>query len=118
MRNLLLGSLSIAVLAWSGHALAYDAQPVNPPAATGAPADTTAMAGDLKVGLSVKDSAGVTVGRLTELKRDAAGKRMATISMGADTVTVEADKLTAKEGAATVSLTQAELKSMAKKPRS
>ena len=58
MRNLLLGSLSIAALAWSGHALAYDAQPVNPPAATGAPADTTAMAGDLKVGLSVKDSAG------------------------------------------------------------
>lgn len=49
-------------------------------------------------------------------KTDANGRRWATIRMGADDVTVEADKLTAKDGAAMVNMTQAQLNGLAKKP--
>jgi hypothetical protein len=121
MRKLVLCSIAVAAVAWSAPAAAQTPKPgtVNPPAAdTGSTANTTATAGGLAVGLSVKDSTGATVGKLTSLKTDATGKRMATISMGGDTVSVDADKLRAKDGAATVSLTQAQLKAMAKKPRS
>jgi hypothetical protein len=120
MRKLVLCSLTAAAMAWGAPALAQGSgsTAVNPPAATGSPANTTAMAGDLKTGLSVKDSTGASVGTLTSLKTDASGKRWATIRIGADDVSVEADKLTAKDGAATVNMTQAQLKSMAKKPKS
>ena len=121
MRKLILSTVALAAVAGSASALAQPpaSGAVNPPAATtGLPANTTATTSGLKVGLSVKDAAGATVGKLTDLKTDASGKLMATITMGADTVAVEADKLTAKDGAATVSLTQAELKDMAKKPES
>lgn len=120
MRKLVLCTLTAAATAWSAPALAQTpgAAAVNPPAATGATTNTTAMAGDLKTGLAVKDSAGVSVGTLTDLKTDASGKRWATIRMGADDVSVEADKLTAKDGAASVSMTQAQLKGLAKKPKS
>jgi hypothetical protein len=121
MRNTLLCTAAVAVLAWSAPALAQSPQSgaVNPPkASTGAAANTTATASGLSVGLMVKDSAGAKVGKLTHLTTDAAGKQMATISMGAHDVVVEADKLTAKDGVATVSMTQAELKSMTKKPKS
>lgn len=117
MRNLLLCTAAVAALAWNAQALAQPGA-VNPPrAGTGTAANTTATASGLTVGLTVKDSSGATVGRLADLKADASGKQMATIRMGADDVVVEADKLTAEDGGATVSLTQAELKSMAKKPK-
>ena len=120
MRNLLLCTAAVAALAWNAQALAQPSKPgaVNPPrAGTGTAANATATASGLSVGLTVKDSSGATVGRLAGLKTDASGKQMATIRMGADDVVVEADKLTAEDGAATVSLTQAELKSMTKRPK-
>jgi hypothetical protein len=119
MRKLVLCTLTAAAMAWSAPALAQaGSTAVNPPAATGSTTNTTATAGGLKVGLSVKDSAGASVGTLTALETDASGKRWATIRTGADDVSVEADKLMAKDGAATVNMTQAQLKSMAKKPKS
>ena len=119
MRKLAVCTLTAAAMAWGGQALAQaGSTAANPPAATGVTTNTTAMAGGLKVGLSVKDSAGAAVGTLTDLKTDASGKRWATIRMGTDDVSVEADKLTAMDGAATVNMTQAQLKGMVKKPKS
>lgn len=120
MRKLALCTLTAVAAAWGAQALAQSSgsTAVNPPAATGSTTNTTATAGDLKTGLSVKDSAGASVGTLTGLKTDASGKRWATIRIGSDDVSIEADKLTAKDGAATVNMTQAELKGLAKKPKS
>ena len=119
MRKLMICTLSMAGMAWSAAALAQTGKTaVNPPAATGATSDTTTTSGGLKAGLSVKDSAGVAVGTLSELKTDASGKRWATIRVGADDVSVEADKVKAKDGAATVDMTQAQLKGLVKKPKS
>jgi hypothetical protein len=121
MRNILLCTAAIATMAWSGQAVAQVSKPgaVNPPtAATGSAANTTASASGLSVGLSVKDSSGATIGKLTDLKTDASGKEMATIRMGANDVSVGADRLKVKNGAAVVNATKSELKSMAKKPKS
>jgi hypothetical protein len=117
MRNVLLCAAFAVAAVGSTQALAAQPGAVNPPvASTGSATDTTATSG-LKVGLSVKDSTGATIGHLTELKADATGKKMATIHMGADNVSIEADRLTVKDGAATVNATKAELQGMAKKPK-
>ncbi len=91
-------------------------KPVNP---TGTAANTSATATALRVGQSVVDSTGLTIGKLSELKADPAGKPMATIQLGTgpETVTVEADRLTIRGQVASINATQAELKATAaKKP--
>lgn len=121
MRNVFLCTAAIAAMAWSPQALAQVAKPgaVNPPAAsTGLAANATAKVSQLTVGLAVKDSTGATVGKLTDLKTDASGKQMATIRMGANDVSIGADRLKVKDGAAVADATKAELKTMAKKPKS
>ena len=77
--------------------------------------DASATAATLAVGASVKDKTGATIGSVTEVKPDAAGKQVATIKMGADTFAVETDKLAIADGSATINATQAELKAMLKK---
>lgn len=119
MRTVLFCAVLAVATAASAQALAQDQKSgsVNPPAAsTGAAADTTATSG-LKVGLAVKDSAGATIGHLTALKADAAGKQMATIHTDAGKVEVAADRLTVKDGAAAIDATKAEVEGMAKKPK-
>ena len=74
------------------------------------------MVGDLKIGSSVRDSAGSSVGTLTDLKTDADGKRWATIRMGTEDVSVEADRLSAKDGGLTIGMTQNQLRATGKKP--
>jgi hypothetical protein len=121
MRNVFLYTATVAAIAWSAQGLAQAAQPgaVNPPAAsTGSATNATAKVSQLSVGLMVKDSSGATIGKLTHLKTDAGGKQTATIRMGAGDVSVGADRLTVKDGAAVVNATQAELQTMAKKPKS
>jgi hypothetical protein len=58
-------------------------------------------------GMSVKDNTGALIGEVKGLKNG-----IATIQMGSDTFTVDANKLGVTGGAATINATQAELKKM------
>jgi hypothetical protein len=78
------------------------------PSAGAAGANTSANAGaSLMTGMSVKDNTGAIIGEVKDLK---AG--VATITMGSDTFTVDANKLGVSGGAATINATQAQLKQM------
>lgn len=66
-------------------------------------------------GLPVKDKSGATIGSVTEVKSDAAGNKVATIRMGADTFAVDTSALAVDHGAAVINATQAEIKSMMSK---
>lgn len=115
MRSILtLGAAALA-LAVAAPAFAQDTEAATPPAAASKGADASATAATLAVGASVKDKTGATIGTVTEVKPDAAGKQVATIKMGADSFAVETDKLSVADGSATINATQAELKSMLKK---
>lgn len=83
--------------------------------AASAGADASATAATLAVGATVKDNTGASIGTVTDVKPDAAGKQVATIKMGADTFAVETDKLAIADGSATINATQAELKAMLQK---
>lgn len=74
-------------------------------AASGANASVTA-------GMAVMDNTGLTIGQVTEVKADAAGKKTATIKMGADTFAVKTDRLAVMGKNAQVNATQAEIKTM------
>jgi hypothetical protein len=62
--------------------------------------------------MDVKDSTGATIGKVTEVKTGADGKKTATIKMGADTFAVDTSSLAVASGAATVNASQAEIKTM------
>jgi len=86
------------------------APPASSPAPTGSTADTAANAGasaTLMSGMSVKDNTGALIGEVKSVKDG-----LATIAMGSDTFTVDANKLGVSGGAATINATQAELKKM------
>ncbi len=87
--------------------------PATAPSGTGT--DASATASTLAVGLSVKDNTGATIGQVTQLKPDAAGKQVATIKMGSDTFAVDAANLAVQDGSAVINATQAELQGMIKK---
>jgi hypothetical protein len=79
-----------------------------PPSAAGAGSNAAANAGGtLMTGMSVKDNTGAIIGEVKDLK---AG--VATITMGSDSFTVDANKLGVSGGAATINATQAQLKQM------
>jgi hypothetical protein len=83
-------------------------------AATGASASSApaAVGGNVSVGQSVKDNTGATIGQVTALKPDAAGKQVATIKMGADSFAVDTASLAVDNGAAVINASQAEIKGM------
>jgi hypothetical protein len=116
MHKILLTTAFAAAMATQAWAQAGQPGAVNPP--TGTPANANATASGLRVGMAVNDSTGLTVGKLSELKPDATGKPFATLQLGAETVTVEADRLTVRGQVASINATQAELKAMAVKPKS
>ncbi len=60
--------------------------------------------------MSVKDNTGALIGEVSDVK---AG--VATIKMGADTFTVDTNKLAVADGAATINATQADIRGMLKK---
>jgi hypothetical protein len=67
-------------------------------------------------GQTVKDKTGATIGKVTDVKPDAAtGKNVATIQMGADTFAVDTSSLAVDNGSAVINATQAEIKGMMKK---
>jgi len=86
------------------------------PSASTSGADTSATASaTLAVGLPVKDNTGATIGSITQVKPDAAGKKVATIKMGTDTFAVDSTSLAVQDGAAVINATQSELRDMMKK---
>jgi hypothetical protein len=82
------------------------------PSASSAP---SAGASAVMAGQVVKDKTGAPIGKVTEVKPDAAGKQVATIQMGADVFAVDTSALAVDNGAATINATQAEIKGMMKK---
>jgi hypothetical protein len=58
-------------------------------------------------GMSVKDNTGALIGEVSGVKGG-----VATIKMGADTFTVDSDKLGVANGVASINASQAELKKM------
>jgi len=70
------------------------AQPVNPPTAAAPPAkDTTATSTTFKAGMTVKDSAGTTVGKISKVGASADGKATVTLDVDGKAVTVPASTL-------------------------
>jgi hypothetical protein len=85
--------------------------------AAGAAAPTTGAPGQgLTPNLPVKDNTGVAIGSIKEIKDDAGGKKLVTITMGTDSFAVAAEALVVQNGAAVINLTQAQLQAMVKKP--
>lgn len=93
---------------------ATSAPPASTPAEATSATSATAAGANASVtsGMSVKDNTGATIGQVTEVKTDAAGKKTATIKMGADTFAVDTGVLAVTGDAATVNATQAEIKTM------
>jgi hypothetical protein len=82
------------------------------PSASASTGASAATGGKVAVGQPVKDSAGVTIGQVAQVKPDAAGKEVATIKMGADSFAVDTSALAVDHGTALINATQAEIKSM------
>jgi hypothetical protein len=103
-------STAVAPLSATAPTPAAPAPSASASARTGASADTAANAGastSLTTGMSVKDNAGALIGEVKSLKGG-----VATIQMGSDSFTVDANKLGVAGGAATINASQAELKKM------
>ena len=84
-------------------ASSYGAATTEATASTGAKADTSATV-SLKTGMTVKDSAGVTVGKISKLASDTATIKMSKGSFSAPTAS-----LTVANGAATINMTKADI---------
>ena len=119
MRSILtFGAAALALAITSAPAMAQDAAQSDeateaaPAASSPSGADASATAATLAVGATVKDKTGVSIGQVTAVKPDPAGKQVATIKTGTDTFAVETDKLAIADGSATINATQAELKAM------
>ena len=83
------------------------------PAPTPAPsAGASASDASVRAGMSLIDSTGAAVGRITGVSADAAGAQVATVEMGAETFTVATSKLAVRGKVATINATGAELKTM------
>jgi hypothetical protein len=65
--------------------------------------------------MTVKDSSGAEIGKVTDVKTGADGKKTATIKMGADTFAVDTASLAVSGDAATVNASKDEIQKMLKK---
>jgi hypothetical protein len=68
----------------------------------------------LSANMAVNDNAGVKIGSITELKPDASGKSMATITMPEGAFSVDSKALVVMNGAAVINMTQAQLQAQVK----
>lgn len=114
MRSILTFGAAALALSLAAPAFAQD-QTQASPAANAQGSDASAAAATLAVGATVKDKTGATIGTVSAVKPDSAGKQVATIKMGADSFTVDTDKLAVADGSATINATADELKAMLKK---
>jgi len=114
MRSILTFGAAALALSLAAPAFAQD-QTQAPPAASAQGSDASAAAATLAVGATVKDKTGATIGSVSAVKPDSTGKQVATIKMGADSFTVDTDKLAIADGSATINATADELKAMLKK---
>jgi hypothetical protein len=98
----------------AGQSSAPSSSPDTSSAPTGSAADTsgTASAGaSLTKGMTVKDSAGATVGKITAVSADQSGGQVATIKMDADSFTMTAQQLQVQNGVAVASVSKADIQS-------
>ena len=104
-------AFALPAAAETAGAAVSDTTSAAPAAASTAAAPTAAVT----TGLAVKDKTGVTIGKVTDVKTDAAGKSVATIQMGADTFAVDTSAVAVDNGSVVVNASQAEIKNMMKK---
>ena len=114
-----LGAAAFAV-AFATSASAQMSDSAAPPSAAASssaasPSASASGGASVAAGQVVKDKTGAPIGKVTEVKPDAAGKQVATIQMGADVFAVDTAALAVDNGAATINATQAEIKGMMKK---
>ena len=91
------------------------APPSDPGASSAASASSAGANASVTTGMTVKDSSGAAIGKITDVKTGADGKQTATIKMGADTFAVDTASLAVSGDAATVNASQDEIKKMLKK---
>jgi hypothetical protein len=78
-------------------------------APTGTKADTNAITASLKSGMTVKDSTGATIGKISKLAKDSA-----TIKMSSGSFSAPTSSLTVENGAATINMTKADIDAQVK----
>jgi hypothetical protein len=103
-----LAAVAAPALAQTPPAAAASTPSTPPPPSMGAPGE------GLSATMPVNDNAGVKIGSITELKPDAAGKSMATITMPEGSFSVDAKALVVMNGAAVINMTQAQLQAQVK----
>jgi hypothetical protein len=84
------------------------------PAPTGAAPSTSATApaaGELSVGLPVKDKTGAVIGQITDLTAGPGGQQ-ATVKMGDQSFAIGAQSFVVQNGAAVINATEAQIKQM------
>lgn len=116
-RALFCGALPALAVGFAAHAQTPESQPVNPPpSATSPPAtDTSAATSMYKPGMTVKDSAGDTIGKITRVGRTADGTAAVAVDMDGKTVNLAASTLSlnARGDEAVSTMTKAEIKAAA-----
>ena len=132
MNRITLIAVAAAAATLAGQAFAApppDTVQPNPPAATTPPMGQPAMAPSqptdlgpnaavtlgLKVGMSVKDNTGATIGSVSEMKPEAngSGRMFATVKMSdKDAFAVDASSLQVQGDTATINMTQAQIMTM------
>jgi hypothetical protein len=108
MTRTLLCLTALAALTAAAPALAQTTPSTPPPPAMSAPGE------GLSANMAVNDNAGVKIGSITELKPDASGKTMATITMPEGSFAVESKALVVMNGAAVINMKQADLQAQVK----
>jgi hypothetical protein len=119
-RTLLCLASAAALAAATAPALAQTPPAQTPPAQTATTPTTPeapkmgAPGEGLSANMPVNDNAGVKIGSITELKPDASGKTMATITMPEGAFAVDSKALVVMNGAAVINMTQAQLQAQVK----
>jgi hypothetical protein len=103
-----LAAVAAPALAQTPPAAAPSTPSTPPPPSMGAPGE------GLSATMAVNDNAGVKIGTITELKPDASGKTLATITMPEGSFAVDTKALVVMNGAAVINMTQAQLQAQVK----
>ncbi|MBS0410387.1 MAG: hypothetical protein JSR86_10775 [Proteobacteria bacterium] len=94
MRKILYcGLILVAALGQAQARTRHGPAPVNPPTAADVAQDTSALAGPLAVGATVRDPAGEVLGRITRLTTARDGGTLVMVRKGVDSFAVPADRL-------------------------
>ena len=113
LRALLCGSALALSVGLAAHAQDPASQQVNPPSATAPPAtDANATAAKFKAGMTVKDSAGTTIGKIIKVGKTTDGTTAVAVNIDGKMVNLATSTLTLSPTGGTVvsSMTKAQIK--------